>query len=174
MIVIAEAPLCRVSLAITAGVCPEGPDGHANTAGRLRIPGPNGAFPHVGVGQNLQPGSVRGAMMDRIVYKIMSAAELRQMQHDGGFDGSPPDIADGYIHLSCGSQLAATLDKHFSGVDGLMLVAVDLSRLGDTVRWEPARGGQLFPHIHGHLPVGAVVSVATLERTADGMVRLPA
>jgi uncharacterized protein (DUF952 family) len=113
-------------------------------------------------------------MLDRIVYKIMSATELEHMQRDGVFCGSPADIADGYIHLSCGFQLAATLDKHFIGVDGLMLVAVDLARLGDTVRWEPARGGQLFPHIHGRLPVGAVVSVATLERTADGMVRLQA
>ena len=113
-------------------------------------------------------------MFDRIVYKIMSAAELKQMRRDGEFPGSPADLADGYIHLSCGSQLAATLDKHFSGVDGLMLAAVDLSRLGDTVRWEPARGGQLFPHIHGRLPVGAVVSVAALERTAEGTVRLPA
>ena len=113
-------------------------------------------------------------MLDRIVYKIMSAAELEQMRRDGAFGGSPADIADGYIHLSCGSQLAATLDKHFSGVDGLMLAAVDLSRLGDTVRWEPARGGQLFPHIYGHLPVEAVVSVAPLERTVDGAIRLPA
>ena len=112
-------------------------------------------------------------MPDRIVYKIMSAAELQQMQRDGVFRGSPADIADGYIHLSCGSQLAATLDKHFSGVDDLTLAAVDLSLLGDTVRWEPARGGQLFPHIYGLLPVGAVVSVATVERTTDGAVRLP-
>ena len=113
-------------------------------------------------------------MSDRIVYKIMSNSELNQMRRDGVFRGSPADIADGYIHLSCGSQIPATLDKHFNGVVGLMLVAVDLSRLGDTVRWEPARGGQLFPHIHGHLPVEAVVSIATLERTADGTVRLPA
>lgn len=112
-------------------------------------------------------------MPDRIVYKIMSAAELQQMQRDGVFRGSPADIADGYIHLSCGSQLAATLDKHFSGVDGLMLAAVDLSLLGDEVRWEQARGGQLFPHIYGLLPVSAVVSVATVERKADGAVRLP-
>jgi uncharacterized protein (DUF952 family) len=55
-----------------------------------------------------------------------------------------------------------------------MLAAVDLSQLGDTVRWEPARGGQLFPHIYGRLPAGAVVSVATLERTPDGVVKLPA
>jgi uncharacterized protein (DUF952 family) len=112
-------------------------------------------------------------MPDRIVYKIMSSAELQQMQRDGVFRGSPVDIADGYIHLSCGSQLAATLDRHFSGVDGLMLAAVDLSLLGDSVRWEQARGGQLFPHIYGLLPLSAVVSVAAVERTADGAVRLP-
>jgi uncharacterized protein (DUF952 family) len=113
-------------------------------------------------------------MPDRIVYKIMSAAELKQMERDGVFRGSPADIADGYIHLSCGCQLAATLDRHFRGVDGLVLAAVDLSRLGNTVRWEPSRGGQLFPHIYGLLPVDAVVSVGTLERTADGAVKLPA
>ena len=113
-------------------------------------------------------------MSDRIVYKILSAAELEQMQLDGVFHGSPADIADGYIHLSSGAQLAATLDRHYGGASGLMLAAVDLAQLGDTVRWEPARGGQLFPHIHGLLPVSAVVSVAPLERTADGGVRLPA
>jgi uncharacterized protein (DUF952 family) len=112
-------------------------------------------------------------MPDRIVYKIMSAAELKQMEHEGVFRGSPADIADGFIHLSCGRQLGATLDKHYSGVDGLVLAAVDLSRLGDTVRWEPSRGGELFPHIYGALPMEAVVSSATLERAADGTVRLP-
>jgi uncharacterized protein (DUF952 family) len=113
-------------------------------------------------------------MPERIAYKIMSAAELQQMQRDGVFHGSPADIADGYIHLSCGSQVAATLDRHFSAVDGLMLAAVDLSVLGGTVRWEPSRGGQLFPHIYGLLPVEAVVAVATLERNPDGAVKLPA
>ena len=112
-------------------------------------------------------------MPDRIVYKIMSAAEARQMQRDGVFNGSPVDIADGYIHLSSGSQLAETLDKHFSGIDGLMLAAVDLSRLGNTVRWEHSRGGQLFPHIYGKLPIDAVVWVIALERSAGGAVKLP-
>jgi uncharacterized protein (DUF952 family) len=113
-------------------------------------------------------------MPDRIAYKVMLAAELEQMQRDGLFRGSPADIADGYIHLSCGSQLAATLDKHFGGISSLMLAAVDLSRLGDAVRWEPSRGGQLFPHICGVLPIDAVVSVLPVVRTQDGAVELPA
>ena len=113
-------------------------------------------------------------MPDQIVYKILSAAELNQLQCNGAFSGSPVDIADGYIHLSCRSQLAATLDKHFRNLDGLQLAAVDLSQLADTVRWEPARGGQLFPHIYGPLPIRAVASVAPLERDPDGSVKLPA
>jgi uncharacterized protein (DUF952 family) len=112
-------------------------------------------------------------MSDQIAYKVLLVSDLRQMQRDGVFHGSSADIADGYIHLSCASQVAATLEKHFSGVDGLVLAAVDLSGLGDTVRWEPSRGGQLFPHIYGLLPVAAVVSVAALERTPDGTVKLP-
>src|ERR1700684_1098586 len=113
-------------------------------------------------------------MADRIAYKIMSSGELAQMQDAGSFRRSPRDIADGYIHLSSGPQLAATWDKHFGGVGGLVLAAVDLSRLGDAVRWEPSRGGQLFPHIYGVLTTDAVFSVAPLERTPDGAVKLPA
>ena len=113
-------------------------------------------------------------MTDRIAYKIMSPGELEQMQAAGLFRGSPVDLADGYIHLSCGSQLAATWDKHFGGVAALVLAAVDLSRLGDAVRWEPSRGGELFPHIYGVLTMDAVISVGPLERTQDDAVKLPA
>jgi uncharacterized protein (DUF952 family) len=112
-------------------------------------------------------------MSEQIVYKIMSSTESEQMRRDGLFRGSPADVADGYIHLSCGSQLAATLDKHFNGVSGLVLAAVDLSRIGDAVRWEPSRGGQLFPHIYGALTMDAVIFVVPLERTPDGAVKLP-
>ena len=112
-------------------------------------------------------------MTDRFAYKIMSAMELERMQREGMFRGSPADIADGFIHLSCGPQLAGTWDKHYGGAGGLMLAAVDLSRLAQTVRWEAARGGQLFPHIYGVLPMDAVVSVVPLERTLDGAVTLP-
>jgi len=113
-------------------------------------------------------------MPDRIAYKVMSMTEMQQMQRDGLFRGSPVDLADGYIHLSCASQLSETLDKHFSGVSDLMLVAVDLPRLGDAVRWEPSRGGQLFPHIYGVLPIDAVIAVGPMERMPDGAVKLPA
>jgi uncharacterized protein (DUF952 family) len=113
-------------------------------------------------------------MPDRIAYKILLANEAEQLARDGLFRGAPVDVADGYIHLSTASQVAGTLEKHFAGISGLMLAAVDLSQLSDTVRWEPSRGGQLFPHIYGVLPIAAVVRLAPLERNADGGVKLPA
>jgi len=106
-------------------------------------------------------------MPDRIAYKVMTAAQAALMVRDGAFHGAPIDIADGYIHLSSAAQLAATVRKHFAGVDGLVLAAVDLARLGDTVRWEPSRGGDLFPHLYGALRMQAVLAVAPLERVDD-------
>jgi uncharacterized protein (DUF952 family) len=112
-------------------------------------------------------------MSDPIAYKVMTTAEFAAMRAAGRFDGSAADRADGFIHLSTAAQLAGTLDRHFAGQTELMVLAVDLARLGDTVRWEPSRGGQLFPHIHGALPMDAVTAAGPLRRAADGTVCLP-
>jgi uncharacterized protein (DUF952 family) len=97
--------------------------------------------------------------MDKIAYKIISATELEQMKSAGVFHGSAVDVADGYIHLSTKDQLAETLAKHFSGKTGLVILAVDLSRVTAEIRWEPSRGGQLFPHIYGPLSMDAVRAI---------------
>jgi uncharacterized protein (DUF952 family) len=74
------------------------------------------------------------------------------------FAGAPVDLADGYIHLSTADQLQGTLDKHFADQSGLVIAEIDLGLLGDTIRWEVSRGGALFPHIYGPLPLSAVLS----------------
>jgi uncharacterized protein (DUF952 family) len=106
-------------------------------------------------------------------YKIMTEDEFAQLRRDAVFHGAPVDLADGFIHLSSGSQLLETVERHFSGRDGLVIVAVDLAALGEAVRWEPSRGGQLFPHVYGPLPIGAVLASGPLERSADGALKLP-
>ena len=111
--------------------------------------------------------------MDTVAYKVLTAAEMGALQA-GRFAGAPVDIADGYIHLSTAAQLAETVARHFEGQEGLVLVAVDLDRLGAAVRWEPSRGGQLFPHIYARLTMEAVLAAGPLEREADGAIRLPA
>ena len=93
-----------------------------------------------------------------IAYKIFTASQWGQFQADGVFAGAPVDLADGYIHLSTIDQLQGTLDKHFAGQTGLVIAEIDLGLLGDTIRWEVSRGGALFPHIYGPLPLSAILS----------------
>ncbi len=92
-------------------------------------------------------------------YKILTADQWTQFQSDGVFHGAPVDLADGYIHLSAADQLQGTLDKHFAQASGLVIAEVDLEQLGETVKWEVSRGGALFPHIYGPLPMAAVLGV---------------
>ena len=94
-------------------------------------------------------------MTETVAYKIIDAAEWREAVAGGVYAGSAVDLADGYIHLSTADQLAETAHKHYAGRENLVLLTVDLTAL-DTIVWEPSRGGALFPHIYGLLPVTAV------------------
>lgn len=82
------------------------------------------------------------------VYKILTSAEWGAFDRDGRFEGSEVDARDGYIHLSAADQVRETARKHFSGQDGLRLLAIDSDRLSPDLRWEPSRGGALFPHLY--------------------------
>jgi uncharacterized protein (DUF952 family) len=104
----------------------------------------------------------------RIVFKICRASEWAQAERSGTFAGSPVDLRDGYIHFSTAEQVASTAAMHFAGVDGLTLVAVDADALGAALKWEPARGGALFPHLYGPLPVANVLWVRALPLDGAG------
>jgi uncharacterized protein (DUF952 family) len=108
-----------------------------------------------------------------IIYKICDAALWQRAEQDGFFRGSPVDLADGFIHFSASHQVVQTAAKHFSGRQDLLLIAVQTGALGAALRWEPARDGDLFPHVYGDLPLSAVESVRPLSRTADGTVIAP-
>jgi uncharacterized protein (DUF952 family) len=107
------------------------------------------------------------------VYKICSRAALQEARKSGRFDGSADDARDGFIHLSAASQVSGTLAKYFAGQRGLVLLAVDPERLGQQLRWERSRGGELFPHLYGPLDLAHVISVEALELQGDGSHRLP-
>jgi uncharacterized protein (DUF952 family) len=106
-------------------------------------------------------------------WKVLTASQMAGLLADGSFAGAPVDLADGYIHLSTAEQLPETLAKHFAGQDDLHLAAIDLEALDDVVRWEDSRGGQLFPHVYGSLPMTAVIAYGDLVRAADGTLVLP-
>jgi uncharacterized protein (DUF952 family) len=97
-----------------------------------------------------------------VIYKICPGPEWHAAAAAGGYQGSPADRRDGFIHLSTGEQVRETARRHFAGRPDLVLVAVDDRSLGSALRWEPSRGGELFPHIYGELPLAAVLWVKCL------------
>jgi uncharacterized protein (DUF952 family) len=103
-----------------------------------------------------------------IIYKICPAATWREAEAAGVFRGSGVDHDDGYIHFSTGLQIAETAARHFAGIDDLVLIAVDDTRLGEALKWEPARSGDLFPHLYAPLTLDAVLWARPLPRGADG------
>lgn len=104
--------------------------------------------------------------MSHPIYKVCPAVEWDHAVAVGTYRGSAVDLRDGFIHFSTGAQLAETLRRHFSGQRDLVLVEVDPDDLGAALRWEPSRGGDLFPHLYGELPVALARKVSRLD--ADG------
>jgi uncharacterized protein (DUF952 family) len=107
--------------------------------------------------------------MTKIVYKIAPADDWRQAMHNGGYAGSADDIRDGFVHLSAKHQLRGTLEKHFKGQQGLILIAFEEAALGSALKWEPSRGGDLFPHLYADLPSSAMLWQRPLKLGADGV-----
>ena len=112
-------------------------------------------------------------MTDTIVYKILDAADWRSAAASGSYTGSADDARDGFVHLSTAGQLAGTAAKWFRGRADLVLVALDVGRLGAALRWEPSRGGALFPHLYGALDVAAAISVQPMTLDAEGIPVVP-
>ena len=112
-------------------------------------------------------------MREARIYKIVHEDAWRQAAAAGQFTGSAVDVQDGYIHCSTAAQVRETAARHFAGQPGLLLVELDAARLGAALRWEPSRGGALFPHVYGPLPTDAAVCVWPLPIAADGGHRWP-
>ena len=90
-----------------------------------------------------------------LIYKIFRRPEWDAFRAAGQTAGAPVDLADGYIHFSTAGQVAETAAKHFATESDLVLLAIDADRLGPALKWEPSRGGALFPHVYGVLPLAA-------------------
>lgn len=103
-----------------------------------------------------------------LIYKICSRTLWQDAEKAGIFSGAPIDAKDGYIHFSTASQATETAAKHFAGQDDLLLIAVDDEKLGEALRYEPSRGGDLFPHLYGPLLLSAVLWVKPLPLSPAG------
>jgi uncharacterized protein (DUF952 family) len=104
----------------------------------------------------------------RAIYKICTAEQWSDACRQGQFTGSEVDLRDGFIHFSAREQVAETAAKHFDHLTGLVLAMIDADRLGPSLKWEPSRGGALFPHLYAPLDTSAAISVTELP---DGEAR---
>ena len=107
-------------------------------------------------------------MTGQAIFHICRAEEWAAAQAAGRYEGSSQDRADGFIHFSARDQVVGSAAKHRAGQDGLVLLRVDPARLGEALKWEPSRAGQLFPHLYGPLPLEAVQRVDPLPLGSDG------
>jgi uncharacterized protein (DUF952 family) len=105
----------------------------------------------------------------KIIYKIVPRAAWERACARGSFAGSEHDARDGFIHFSTAAQVAETAAKHFARAADLVLLWVNVSPVSHALRWEPSRGGALFPHLYAELPTSAVVRVEGLELDAQGV-----
>jgi uncharacterized protein (DUF952 family) len=103
------------------------------------------------------------------IYKLLTRPEWLAASDAGVFTGSPVDIADGFIHFSTAAQAQETGRKYFSGVEGLVAVAFEAEALGDGLKWEASRGGDLFPHLYGPLPTALAVEAMPVDLDEQGV-----
>ncbi len=104
-----------------------------------------------------------------LIFKIVPKAMWQTAEAAGVFKGAPVDLADGYIHFSTADQARETAAKHFKGQDDLLLAAFESELFGETLKWEPSRGGALFPHLYADLKPGDAIWVKALPLSADGV-----
>jgi uncharacterized protein (DUF952 family) len=108
-----------------------------------------------------------------LIYKILPRSLWQEAARAGVFRGAPVDLADGFIHFSTAAQVRETAAKHFAGQADLLLAAFEADRFGAALKWEPSRGGALFPHLYGELAPDAALWVRDLPLAADGLHDFP-
>jgi len=109
-------------------------------------------------------------------YKLVTTDAWRTAQATGVFRGAAVDLQDGYIHFSTAAQAGETARRYFAGQADLVVLEVEGDALGEALKWEPSRGGDLFPHLYGVLPTGQVSAVheAPLDAAGIPQIRVPA
>ncbi len=107
------------------------------------------------------------------IYKIENQESWQTAKSTGIYEGSSDDLKDGFIHFSTQQQLQATLDKHYKGKSNLLLIALNSEILGLNLKWEPSRGGDLFPHLYAPLPTTHIMWEKPIIQNDNGTHSIP-
>lgn len=108
------------------------------------------------------------------IYHLAAAADWRAAQATGLYRGSPDDHRDGFMHFSTAAQVAESAARHRAGRADQVLLCIPAAALGQDLRWEISRGGQLFPHLYAALDIAKVISAVPLPVGPDGRHAFPA
>lgn len=109
----------------------------------------------------------KGRLMT-LIFKIVPKTLWQEALEGKVFKGAPIDLADGFIHFSDLDQVKETASKHFAGKNDLLLAAFESDGFGDALKWEPSRGGALFPHLYATLDPATALWVKDLPLAEDG------
>lgn len=109
----------------------------------------------------------------KYIYKIVDAKHWQSAKGEKNLPPMPIDEADGYFHFSTRAQLAKTLELYFAGQKDVAILAVDVASLVQNIKWEPSRGGDLFPHVYGDFPMSAIVRKDFIDIAPNGQCVLP-
>jgi uncharacterized protein (DUF952 family) len=113
------------------------------------------------------------AMIKRLIYHMCKRLDWQNSKESGFYLGSADDLVDGFLHFSTAAQVAESAARHRAGIADLLLITVDANNLGPSLKWEPSRADQLFPHLYGSLVVAKVISVCDLPLGEDGFHEFP-
>ncbi len=81
---------------------------------------------------------------------------------------APPSLAiEGFVHCSTDDQLRSTIERHFGGVEDLVVLRLDAPAFADDLRWEESRPGETYPHVHRAIAVDEVLEVIPWHRGVD-------
>ncbi|MEM6410602.1 MAG: DUF952 domain-containing protein [Pseudomonadota bacterium] len=111
---------------------------------------------------------------EQVVFKILSADDWCVADAEG-VSRTALDERDGYVHLSTRDQVGETLALHYARASDVRLLeySLDAVEVMGPVRWEPSRGGDLFPHLYGALKISEATRTWVLSLDSRGVPRLP-
>jgi uncharacterized protein (DUF952 family) len=121
----------------------------------------------------LNEAGIVTAMTKRLIYHMCKRYDWQNAKESGLYVGSADDLADGFLHFSTAEQVAESAARHRAGIADLLLITVDANNLGPSLKWEPSRADQLFPHLYGSVVVAKVISVCDLPLGEDGFHEFP-
>ncbi|MFZ1109068.1 MAG: DUF952 domain-containing protein [Rhodomicrobium sp.] len=81
----------------------------------------------------------------KTIYKLMTKPEWDAARAEGVFRGSGADRKDGFIHFSTAAQAQETARKFFSGVEDVILLAVDIEVLENLHTPDAEGAGSTLP-----------------------------